>query len=341
MQAPRHPSGRDRRELEILHRVALTLSASLSFDDVLTALARELVFGVERACECAISIWEPEHDHLVDKTVFTVHGAPTWPEGPVETPLADFGETRKMLRRGTGYLEYRITDPELRAPDREVLDAWGWRSVIELPLVVEGTSVGLIEVADYKSARPWSARDVAFSRTIASQAAMAVRNAQLYEDLQLRADRDSLTDLLNHRAFYDRLESELARTCRSGGWLAVVEIDLDDFKSLNDSRGHLAGDATLRDVAAALTTTSREGDVIGRLGGDEFAFILPGTDAVQAQFMWRRILAALLSGPGVSASAGVTVSSPGEFDPLTVMGRADASLLAAKQSGKQTLRLSA
>jgi len=341
MQAPRRSHERDRRELEILHRVALTLSATLSFDDVLTALARELVFGVERACECAISVWEPEHDHLVDKAVFTVHGTPTWPEGPVHTPLEEFRDTRRMLKRGTGYLEYRISDPALRAADREVLDAWGWRSVIELPLVVEGASVGLIEVADYKSARSWSARDVAFSRTIASQAAMAVRNAQLYEDLQLRADRDSLTELLNHRAFYDRLEAELARACRSGGCVAAVVIDLDDFKALNDSRGHLVGDTLLREAAAALAATSREGDVIGRVGGDEFAFILPGADAVQAEFMVRRILAALISGPGVSASAGVAVAESGEFDPLTVMGRADASLLAAKRGGKRTLRLSA
>ena len=95
MQAPRRSQERDRRELEILHRVALTLSATLSFDDVLTALARELVFGVERACECAISVWEPEHDHLVDKAVFTVHGTPTWPEGPAQhAARAEFRETR-------------------------------------------------------------------------------------------------------------------------------------------------------------------------------------------------------------------------------------------------------
>jgi diguanylate cyclase (GGDEF)-like protein len=341
MQAPRHSSGRDRRELEILHRVALTLSATLSFDDVLAALTRELVFGVERADECAISIWDRETDLLIDRAIFAAQGTAARSEKQVVDTINDYPETRKMLERGAGFLEYRITDPDLRQEDREVLEIWGWRAVIELPLAVEGTSVGLIEVADYKSARPWSARDIAFSRTIASQAAMAVRNAQLYEDLQLRADRDSLTELLNHRAFYDRLEAELARTSRSGGVLAVVLIDLDDFKSLNDTRGHLVGDATLREVAAALTTTCREADVIGRLGGDEFGFILPGADGVQAEFMWRRILAALLSGPGVSASAGVAVSNPGEFQPLAVMARADASLLAAKQGGKRTLRLSA
>ena len=103
-----------------------------------------------------------------------------------------------------------------------VLELWGWKSMIELPLVIEGRSVGLIEVADYRSSRRWSGRDIAFCQTIASQAAMAVRNAQLYEDLQRRADRDSLTDLLNHRAYYDRLAQELARCQRDGSQVGVM-----------------------------------------------------------------------------------------------------------------------
>jgi diguanylate cyclase (GGDEF)-like protein len=341
MQAPRRSHERDRRELEILHRVALTLSATLSFDDVLSTLTRELVFGVERADECAISIWDRDTDLLIDRAAFAARGMAARNEQPVVDTLADYPETKQMLVRGSGFLEYRISDPKLRQEDREVLEVWGWRSVIELPLAVEGTSVGLIEVADFTSARSWSAREIAFSRTIASQAAMAVRNAQLYEDLQLRADRDSLTELLNHRAFYDRLEAELARADRQSTSVAVAVLDLDDFKALNDTRGHLVGDSTLRSVAAALTAACRETDVVGRVGGDEFAFLLPGVDAAQAEFMVRRTLNRLASSTGVTASAGIAAAAPGELDPLSVMGRADAELLTAKQTGKRNLRLSA
>ncbi len=332
---------RDRRELEILHRVAVTLSRSLSFDEVLSALTQELTFGVERACECAISLWDQPNDQLIDAAAYTVHGAPAWPRGEVSNPLDQYPRTRALLQKGRGYLEYRLSDPKLRRADREVLETWGWRAAIELPLVVEGRSVGLIEVADYHSSRSWSQRDVAFCQTIASQAAMAVRNAQLYEDLQRRADHDSLTDLLNHRAFYERLEQELARARRTGEALGVIALDLDNFKQLNDTHGHMAGDRTLRAVAAALVDTCRLTDVAGRLGGDEFGVVLPAIGE-EIELVARRILAAVATRATVTASMGIAVAADsGEIDPLELMGQADRSLLEAKRSGKRTFRLSA
>ena len=233
-----------------------------------------------------------------------------------------------------------MTDPAIKPDDREVLEHWGWRSSIELPLVVEGRSVGLIEVADYRSARRWTERDISFIQTIASQAAMAVRNAQLYEDLQRQADRDPLTDVLNHRAYYDRLTQELARAHRAGSSVGVLVLDLDDFKSINDVRGHLAGDRALRDAAAAITGACRVCDVAGRLGGDEFGVILPDV-SMEAELVARRMLDVVGRQAGLSASIGVAVSAPGEIDALALMTRADVSLLEAKRQGKRTYRLAA
>jgi diguanylate cyclase (GGDEF)-like protein len=340
MSARRSTPERDRRELEVLHRVAVALSQSLSTSEVLSALTRELVLGVERACECAISLWDEPRDLLVDAAAHTVHGAPAWPRGQVENPLDEYPATRALLQRCRGWGEYRMSDPAISTNDREVLEVWGWRSMIELPLVVEGRSVGLIEVADYRSSRRWSRRDIGFCQTIASQAALAVRNAQLYEDLQARADRDSLTDLLNHRAFYDRLGQELARGQREGKRVGVIALDLDDFKSINDSQGHLAGDKTLALTAAAIRSCSRQTDVAGRLGGDEFALILPGAGE-EIELVARRLLTTIARRAGVGASLGITLAEGDESDPLLVMARADRSLLEAKRSGKKTYRLSA
>ena len=193
-------------------------SQSLSLGDVLTSLTRELVFGVERASEVRhLAVERGRGRAGRRRRLDGCTGPPAWPRGQEVNSLAAYPETRDLLQpRARGYREFRITDPTVKPDDREVLVHWGWRSSIELPLVVEGRSVGLIEVADYRSARRWTERDISFCQTIASQAAMAVRNAQLYEDLQRQADRDPLTDVLNHRAYYERLTQELARAHRAG-----------------------------------------------------------------------------------------------------------------------------
>jgi diguanylate cyclase (GGDEF)-like protein len=339
--APRRRGTADRyrRELEVLHRIAVTLSRSLSSSEVLAALTRELMFAIDRACECHLSLWDETGDQLVDVAAYGEHGEPAWPWGEVYSPLDLYPRTRTLLEQGDGYLEYRLTDPELATSDREVLEHWGWRSAVELPLVVEGRSLGLIEVADNRSARPWSAADVAFCQTIASQAALAVRNAQLYEDLQRQVDRDPLTGLLNHHAFYQRLEQELARGLRSGDPVAVLVLDLDDFKALNDSRGHLAGDDALRALSGVLTAACRTGDVAARLGGDEFALILAGPEA-DAGATAQRLLAEVHEATGLRLSIGGAAAG-GDRLPIRTMARADSSLLAAKQAGKHTFRLAA
>jgi diguanylate cyclase (GGDEF)-like protein len=119
-----------------------------------------------------------------------------------------------------------------------------------------------------------------------------------------------------------------------------MTLDLDDFKSINDTRGHLAGDRTLALVAEALRDGSRDSDVAGRLGGDEFALILPSIGE-DVELIARRLLAAIASAAGVAASLGIAVSQSTDGDPLLVMARADRSLLEAKRSGKKTYRISA
>jgi diguanylate cyclase (GGDEF)-like protein len=334
----RGTADRDRRELEVLHRIAVTLSHSLSSSEVLAALARELLYAVERASECALSWWDEAGDQLVDVAAHRDQGAR--PSGEVYAPLSLYPATRAMLEHGVGYIEYRITDPSLAGADREVLDWWKWRSVVEMPLVVEGRSLGLIEVADHRSARAWSRRDVSFCQTICAQAALAVRNAQLYEDLKAQVDRDPLTGLLNHRAFYERLEQELARAGRTGEPVAVLVLDLDDFKRINDTRGHLAGDDALRALSEVLLATCRSQDTAARLGGDEFAMILPGAGS-DAHATAQRLLAEVNAATGLHLSIGGAVAEGPRAQPIRTMSRADSSLLRAKQAGKHTFRLAA
>jgi diguanylate cyclase (GGDEF)-like protein len=325
---------RDRRELEVLHRVALALAHSLAFSDVMDALATELAMAIERACECTISVWLPAADQLEVASVYLTGDGISEPDRGELYQLSDFPASRELLRRGTGYLEQRATDPGLSEAVRLMLDEWGWRTWLVLPLTSDDRAVGLIELVDYNSARRWSKRDIQFCQTIASQAALAIRNAQMYEDLRSRVDRDPLTGLLNHRAFYQRLEQELERAERSGRPTTVMMLDLDDFKALNDSRGHLAGDTALRSTGEALRSVCRAGDVAARLGGDEFGLILP--DAADSASAAARVLDAVSRGTGLSASLGVATAHDAA---VSAAGLADQALLAAKRSGKRTFRV--
>jgi diguanylate cyclase (GGDEF)-like protein len=331
---------RDRRELEVLHRVAVALSQSLAFSDVMDALARELVHAVDRVSECTINIWHPARDVLEVASVYVREtGTSEEDRGDIYL-LDDYPASRVLLRAADGFGVQRMTDPGISPFIRERLVEWGWRTWIELPLVVDGRSVGLIEMADYNSARRWAQRDVDFCRTIAGQAALAVRNAQLYEDLRSQVDKDPLTGVLNHRAFYERLELELARAVRSETHVAVLVVDLDDFKALNDTRGHVAGDRALRRVATAIRSTCRAVDIPGRLGGDEFAVILPDIKA-NLDALAGRLLDAIATQTGLHASVGVAVARDPADRAARTVARADSSLLEAKAAGKHTYRVAA
>jgi diguanylate cyclase (GGDEF)-like protein len=329
----RSGGGRDRRELEVLHRISLALASSLALDEVLATLARELSGALPRIAECNISVWDRNEGVLRDVAAFPPRedaGQSTW-------PLEDYPSTRALLEAADGFVESSLDEHDLPEKAREFMVRSGWKSSIEMPLVIEGRSVGLIEIADHRSTAAWSQRDVSFLKTIASQAALTVRNAQLYEDLRSQVDRDPLTGLLNHRAFYERLAQELARAERAGDVVTVAVIDIDNFKMINDRHGHLAGDTALRRAAEALRVTCRGGDVASRIGGDEFAIILHDVDA-EVELSGRRLLHAVES-TALAASLGMACSRLGEVDPVPLVDRADRSLLEAKQAGKHTYRI--
>jgi diguanylate cyclase (GGDEF)-like protein len=123
----------------------------------------------------------------------------------------------------------------------------------------------------------------------AQQAARRELTARLVE----MATRDGLTGCLNHRTFYEALETELARAVRYELGISLLVIDVDDFKSINDTLGHLAGDEVLRGIGSALVASARETDVVGRIGGDEFAVLLLGTDQARADAAAQRLIDAV------------------------------------------------
>jgi diguanylate cyclase (GGDEF)-like protein len=156
------------------------------------------------------------------------------------------------------------------------------------------------------------------------------------------ATTDSLTGLLNARAFDQRLRQEAARAARYGGPLALLILDLDGLKRLNDEQGHLAGDRALQSVAGAIRDELREVDIGARLGGDEFGVLAPRTDGTAAMVLGNRVrvlaaerLAAALGQP-FTVSVGAACLGPTE-SPIgttsSLMRSADAALYEAKRLG--------
>ena len=179
-------------------------------------------------------------------------------------------------------------------------------------------------------------------RAVAAHLATAIDNTRRYEEVLRLAERDPLTGLLNHRGIHQRLAVEGRRAQQRGGQLSLVMIDLDDFKLLNDTYGHPAGDRVLSLVSDSIRGVLRHTDLAGRIGGDEMMLVLPETDREGAMQMAERLRESLSARPFVAGkgrgiplrlSLGVA-TYPTDADTLTgLVGIADANLYTSKQRG--------
>jgi diguanylate cyclase (GGDEF)-like protein len=167
------------------------------------------------------------------------------------------------------------------------------------------------------------------------------------QELQRQASQDVLTGLKNRRRFEEDLHRELARSRREGTEGAVLMLDLDHFKQINDTLGHPTGDRVIAGIADVLRSRMRETDVVARLGGDEFALVLPRCDEEEALAVASEIAAAVRGHssddgdvPKVTASLGIAMFGPGrQNDFERALTEADAAMYEAKQSGRDTVRL--
>jgi diguanylate cyclase (GGDEF)-like protein len=168
------------------------------------------------------------------------------------------------------------------------------------------------------------------------------------DQLHHLAMHDSLTGVHNRRAIEDILVRELARSERSRRSIAVALADVDNFKVINDTAGHQAGDEVLREVAVRMTSGLRPYDMVGRFGGEEFLLVLPDSDRQSALALGERLIRAVSSLPvdtnrgplGVTISVGVCGAGHGAPAPAeTLIGCADRALYSAKKNGKNRVEI--
>ena len=234
----------------------------------------------------------------------------------------------------------------VRDLDPEV-DAWlaalmpEAKNVAIVPLIADAVVGVLVCETHEKSGGRIERRVVATTERFAGHAALAMRNAYLLERMQQMAVTDGLTELANRRSFDRSLERELTRAARTDGRLSVVLLDIDHFKMLNDTYGHVVGDNVLRQIAAALRECGREYDTVARYGGEEFAAVLPGCSSALALQVAERLREAVEqagSDVPVTASAGVATYPYDGIDANGLLSAADQALYAGKRAGRNTVR---
>jgi diguanylate cyclase (GGDEF)-like protein len=218
-----------------------------------------------------------------------------------------------------------------------------------LPLVVSGKTVGLVELVS-REPRQFTEYELDTSVTMSNQAGAVLENARLVDQLRRAADIDQVTAVHNHRYLQERLKQELARSGRARSPLAVLMIDLDGFKGINDRFGHADGDKVLRSIAAGIKFAVRSNDIVARYGGDEFVVLMPDTPEMAARVVADRVVTgirnrrhAMHDGTevGVGASAGLAVFPDDARTPQALLRAADAAMYSVKRAGGSAVRRAA
>ena len=212
-----------------------------------------------------------------------------------------------------------------------------------IPILAQGETLGIVHLQATDEALQLNASELSFKTTFAAQVGLSIANIRLREALRTQSVRDALTGLYNRRYLEEVLDREVRRAARAAQSLGLLMIDLDHFKSFNDTYGHEAGDAVLRETGLSLTKGIRAEDFVCRFGGEEFVVILPTADLEASCARAERLrlkmkeLTILHQGRSMgmlTISVGVAVFPEHAMSPKELMAAADAAMYEAKRGGR-------
>ncbi len=335
-----------RKLVDILNEVTGDFSAEELYHILVRRVARALDIS-----HCSLILARPGDPVGVVAAAYEAPGLRR-----LEIRLDRYPEIQSALESGEPVL---IEDVDQSPLYNEVRLDWAatgtmipFRSVIALPFRLDGEQAGVIFLRTLLDEPPLGRSDVEFADTVVRAAVAAIRRAQLIEStradkarLEVLALTDPLTQTHNRRSLVERLTGELERARRYGLHLSMLMVDLDHFKAINDSYGHVIGDEVLRGVARILQREARAVDIVARYGGEEFVVVLPETGEDGAAALAERIRSRIAETPPipggeygwlrVTVSIGVaTIPSARVSSPEELIALADEALYRAKAQGR-------
>ncbi len=323
------------QDLHSIYEVSTAIAGTLDTEELFRIIPERVMqaLGLNDFC---VLLHQPESGELVCRASAGVT--------PCVSPGFTFGRGEgvswRVFESGEAvYIPDVRATPEIRYYNGEKPDV---RSFLSVPLLSKGKVVGILNV-NHPEPNAFDGESLATMRVLATYIAIAVENAELFHFVKTLADKDSLTLLHNHGSFHTMLQIELERATRYGRSLSVIMLDLDGFKEINDTHGHLVGDRILMMTAGVLCAHLRKSDVAARYGGDEFAVILPETDLAATSAIAGRIAAGISQvrldtkeGAAISftASIGYAACLPDSPERDAILNVADRLMYESKRRGR-------
>lgn len=332
------------------YQKALLEWAKLDYQDAKTAIRKATEIAADTLDVGRVSIWHMTSDGsmLVCDDLYC-KTEKTHTEGSV-LYQQDFPHYFAALQRGEVIVANDAQNDPLTSDFTEsYLKPQGILSMLDIPIIQEGKVVGVVCHEHLDTPKEWQPEEQDFAIAMGSTISLALemeRRKKVEERLAYRADHDELTELPNRRLLLDRLDQAIRHARRNDQNVAVLFIDLDHFKEINDSLGHLVGDYVLIHVARLIETQFRDVDTIARLGGDEFCLIIDSLEDIQTVSVVAEKLVEMLQHPicidkhelYVTSSIGISIFPADGETPETLLRNADAAMYKAKNEGRNSFQ---
>ncbi|NQD37851.1 diguanylate cyclase [Permianibacter sp. IMCC34836] len=282
-----------------------------------------------------VALYDHENDILSFPYFVDEHDAPPGPRKLGEGTLS-----ARVIRSGEALLLTRDQSKNILDPGT-VLVGSAFLDWLGVPLISQKRTIGVLVVQSYGGNIRYSEKDRDLLKFVSTQVATAIERKQSDERIRHLAQHDVLTDLPNRALFNDRLQVAITRNARYKEHLALMYLDLDKFKPINDTYGHAVGDLLLKEAADRIRQSVRDSDTVGRIGGDEFLVLLHTVSSAEAATIVAEKIRSALAKPfsilghelAISGSIGVAIYPENGGDQKSLAACADAAMYRAKHEG--------